>query len=279
MKPSRPSGSRAHSKQFALTLAIGSLAVASLYPCTIFVVRDAQHVLFCNNEDSANPKTKIWFVPGDARYGRVCVGYNDGWAQGGMNTQGLAFDWVAGYREKWERDPKLKRVMGNPAQRMLERCATVSEAIAFFQSHWEPSFAYAKILVADRTGESVVIGAKDGQLSIERNTESRALGYRGQLAKEMLLQKPQSTLTNAASILQAAVQEGKYATKYSNVFDLRSGDIYLYRFQDQTEAVRLNLAEELKKGRHSYDIPKLKDRLRNGKREPRQRSSLSRRFV
>ena len=25
------------------------------------------------------------------------VGFDNGWAQGGMNTAGLAFDWVAGY--------------------------------------------------------------------------------------------------------------------------------------------------------------------------------------
>jgi hypothetical protein len=43
------------------------------------------------------------------------------------HREGLAFDWVAGYKEKWEPDPKLKRVKGNPAERMLESCATVEE--------------------------------------------------------------------------------------------------------------------------------------------------------
>ena len=74
-----------------------------------------------------------------------------------MNTKGLAFDWVAGFKEKWERDPKLKKVKGNPAERMLESCASVEEAIAFFQSHWEPSFSYAKILIADSTGAGEII--------------------------------------------------------------------------------------------------------------------------
>ena len=204
------------------------MALASTYACTIFVIRDAQHVLFCNNEDWSNPRTKIWFVPGEGRHGCAYVGFNDGWAQGGLNTEGLAFDWVAGYKEKWEPDPKLQPVKGNPAQRMLETCASVQEAIAFFQTHREPSFSYAKILIGDRTGESVVIGAKDGQLNIDRRNESRALGYRGQLAQDMLLQNPQPTLDNAAKVLRAAVQEGQYATKYSNVFDLKSGDIYIY---------------------------------------------------
>jgi hypothetical protein len=194
-------------------------------------------------------------VPGEGSHGCACVGFNNGWAQGGLNTEGLAFDWVAGYKEQWEPDPKLERVKGNPAQRMLERCASVQEAIAFFQTHWEPSFSYAKILVADRTGESVVIGARNGQLSVERKRESRALGYRGDLAETMLTRNPEPTISNAATILRAAVQEGQYATKYSNVFDLKTGDIYLYRFPEQSEGIKLNLTEELKKGRHFYDIP------------------------
>jgi hypothetical protein len=237
------------------------MALATIDACTIFVVTDGQHVLFCNNEDCSNPRTKIWFVPGPARFGCGYVGVNDGWAQGGLNTEGLAFDWVAGYKAKWEADPKLTPVKGNPAQRMLESCATVQEAIAFFKTHWEPSFSYARILIADRTGESVIIGAKDGQLTIEKKRESRALGYRGQLAESILGRNPEPTLSNAASILQAAVQEGEYATKYSNIFDLKTGDIYLYRFPEQPESVKVNLLEELRKGRHYYDIPSLKEQL------------------
>ena len=77
----------------------------------------------------------------------------------------------------------------------------------------------------------------------------------------MLAQNPNPSLTNAARILRAAVQEGQYATKYSNVFDLKTGDIYFYLFPDQPEGVKLSLAEELKKGRHYYDIPKLKEQI------------------
>jgi hypothetical protein len=264
MKPSRTGSARVLLNKFGWVVGIGSMAMASAHACTIFVITDAQHILFCNSEDFSNPRTKIWFVPGvEGKHGCACVGFNDGWAQGGLNTEGLAFDWVAGYKEKWEPNPKLQPVKGNSSQRMVESCASVQEAIAFFQTHREPCFSYAKILIGDRTGESVVIGAKDGQLSIDRRSESRALGYRGQLAQDMLLQNPRPTLTNAAKILRAAVQEGQYATKYSNVFDLKSGDIYIYRFPDQTDPVKLSLAEELKKGRHYYDIPELKDQLRS----------------
>jgi hypothetical protein len=253
MKPSR----WISAKRVAVALAVCFIALASVGACTIFVITDGHHALFCNNEDWSNPKTRIWFMPADGRYGRVYVGFDNGWGQGGLNTEGLAFDWVAGYKDKWEPDPKLKRVRGNPAERMLESCATVEQAIAFFQTHWEPSFSYARILIADRSGASVILGAKDGSLTVERANNSRAMGYRGQVAENCLAQKSEPTLGNAATILRTAIQEGPYATKYSNVFDLKTGDICLYRFPDQGEAVKLNLAEELKKGGHFYDIPQL----------------------
>jgi hypothetical protein len=156
---------------------------------------------------------------------------------------------------------------------MLESCATVEEAIAFFQTHWEPSFSYARILIADRSGASVILGAKDGRLTVERANNSRAMGYRGKVAEDCLAQKPEPTLNNAATILRAASQEGHYATKYSNVFDLKTGDIYLYRFPDQGEPVKLNLAEELKKGGHFYDIPQLKEQVGQKPRPLRQLKS------
>jgi hypothetical protein len=70
--------------------------------------------------------------------------------------------------------------------------------------------------------------------------------------------EPQPTLASAAALLRAARQEGEHATKYSNVFDLKSGAIFLFRFP---VAVELNLAEELRKGGHFYDIPDIREQL------------------
>src|SRR5262245_35150510 len=86
-------------------------------------------------------------------------------------------------------------------------------------------------------------------------------GMRGDFAAKMVACEPEPTLANAAAILKAARQEGKYATKYSNVFDLKSGEIFLFRFPDQNDAVRLDLAEELNKGGHLYDVPGLREQL------------------
>jgi hypothetical protein len=225
--------------------------------CTIFVLTDGRRVLYCNNEDWTNPTTRIWFVPaGTGYYGCVFVGYDDGWARGGMNTKGLACDWVGGFLEDWQGDAATC-VRGNPTERLLESCATVEDAIAFFQKHKEPDFYHAKIMIADRNGESVVIGARDGKLQIDRSERSRSFGHAFQTFRECFVKDSDLTVANGASILRNCLQEGKYATKYSNIFDLKSGDIYLYQFHEQVEVMQMKLAVELARGGHYFEMPQI----------------------
>jgi hypothetical protein len=251
--------------RFTIALAFLSIGLLPVLACSIFVLTDTNQVLFCNNEDWSNPKSRIWFVPaGDGYLGCAYVGFDDGRAQGGMNTEGLAFDWVAGYMEKWEPDADMKSVQGIPSERMLETCATAEEAIAFFRKHQEFGFATAKILVADRTGSSVIIGARDGRLQIERSNQGRGFGYGGRILDGLLAKRPEPAVANGVNILKACLypKDGQYATKYSNIYDLKTGDIYLFRLWEQSEAVKLNLDAELKKGAHYYDIPQSGQQLR-----------------
>ena len=228
--------------------------VFPIYACTIFILTNGQRVLFGNNEDWTNPKTRIWFVPaGDGYNGCVYVGYDDGWARGGMNTEGLACDWVGGFNENWKADAATC-VRGNPTERMLESCTTVDDAIAFFQKHKESDFIRAKIFVADRNGMSVIIGVRDGKLRFERSERSRGFGYAFQTFDECYAKDSDITITNSASILHDCLQKGKYATKYSNIFNLKSGDIYLYQFHQHVDGIRMNLVVELAKGGHYFDM-------------------------
>jgi hypothetical protein len=243
--------------RFLLAMILTISFVRPSSACTIFVLTDGRRALFCNSEDWTNPATRIWFVPaGTGYYGCVYVGYNDGWARGGMNTEGLACDWVGGFLEDWQGD-SATCVRGNPTERLLESCGTVEDAIAFFQKHKEPDFYHAKILVADRNGTSAVIGAHDGKLQIDRSERSRSFGYAFQTFRECFGKDSDLTVANGASILHACLQEGKYATKYSNIFDLKSGEIYLYQFHQRVGMMRMNLRIELTKGGHYYEMPQI----------------------
>lgn len=242
-----------------LILALGAVPA---HACTIFVLTDAKRSLFFNNEDWFNPMTRLWFVPaGKDHLGCAYLGFDNGWAQGGMNTAGLAFDWVSGFDEKYEPESHLQPIRGNPSERMLESCTTVDEAIAFYRKFLELDFKRSRILIADRTGASVAIGAREGRLHVVPLHKSRGFGY-GRVALERELAKsPEPTVANGAAILRACFQPGDGGTKYSNVFDLKSGEIVLFPFPMRDESVTLNLDAELKKGGHYYEIPKIREQL------------------
>jgi hypothetical protein len=251
---------------FVQAAAILMMMAATSDACTVFVMTDGKQVLFCNNEDYSNPKTRMWFIPGaEGRHGCVYVGFDDGWGQGGRNTEGLAFGWVAGFKETWQRAPGLKTAKGNPCQRMLETCTTVEAAAAFFERYWEESFGYGKLLIADRSGKSVLLGAKEGRLVAAMVKRSQGIGHRfglrGTEATAMLAKVSTPSVPAAVDLLKATLQEGVNATKYSVIYDLKSSAINLYRFSDQSEPVQLSLADELKRGPHYYDIPAIREQL------------------
>ena len=258
---------RIPARGMAFLLASLFFACVSVQACTIFVLTDTTRALFCNNEDWSNPKTRIWFMPaGDGYYGGVYVGFDDGYAQGGFNTEGLAYDWVMGHTETWEPYPHLPYTRRDSSRRMLETCATVNDAIAFYRSHNEPGFRHSKILVADRTGASVIIGAKDGQLQVEQENQCRGFGFGRRTLDAALATNSEPTAANGFKILHDCRQPGEYATKYSNIYDLKSGDIFLYPLSERDDEVKFNLAAELKKGGHYYDMPQIKEQLAQASR-------------
>ncbi|MFC1766777.1 hypothetical protein ACFL6U_32470 [Planctomycetota bacterium] len=259
-----------------IILLLATMAV-TVNACTIFVLTDAKQTLFCNNEDWISPETRLWFVPGgEDYYGCLYVGFNNGWGQGGLNTEGLAYDWVAGYTQEWQPGPELKTARGNPSERMLESCATVEEAITFFKTYKDPSFSHARILLADKTGASAVIGAKDGKLDIQTKHQSHGFGYGEKQLHTLLPQKSTPTLSNGVALLRACKQPGRASTKYANVFNLTTGDIWLLPRPDLQAQVQLNLTEEMKKGPHYYDIPKIEQQL---KQPPQPLHNNMKRFV
>jgi hypothetical protein len=60
------------------------------------------------------------------------------------------------------------------------------------------------------------------------------------------------TVNSIRDILDATHQEGTYATRYSNIFDLNNRDIYIYQNYLFHDVVRLNLDEELAKESEEY---------------------------
>lgn len=242
--------------------------------CTIISQQVGDTVLFGNNEDYLLKNTMIGFVPTQgSSYGYVYLGFNlnndsaDGYPQGTLNDQGLACD-GNGLPAAFLSPKVDKPSVGNLMSRVMRECATVNETIEWCQNHNFGSSMSYQLHFADASGDSVVVSAgSDQHLAFTRKNGSSYListnynlanptnGYypcgRYDTAETMLNdveEKNNVTMEDFRDILDAVHMEGQYATKYSNVFNLKTLEVYLYQNHDYSRYIRLNLTEELLKG-------------------------------
>lgn len=227
------------------------------FACTIFSITKQNTIYFCNNEDWSDYNTRLWVRPSnDNTYGAIFWGFSNYWAQGGMNEEGLSWDWTAGYKvDDWKPDPNKPTYDGNLTQKILEECATVDEALPYYTQYNEQSFSYARTLLTDKLGNSAIVGWKDGKLMIERGVgEYQVMGYGLSKAKALLDQNVPVTIDYLASILDSAHQEGRYPTQYSNINDVKNGIVYVFYRQNFEEFITIHVHDELGKGSRNYDL-------------------------
>ncbi len=233
--------------------------------CAMFTIANDDIVLMGNNEDYIKVG-HIWFVPGSKkRYGRVNVGFDDGFAQGSMNDAGLCFDAAALPPVPYTPDD-AKKTPNNLINKIMDECATVDEAIAYFERFNCTHLANAQFMFADKSGASAVITwAPENRLSIVKRTAPYQLitnnrlefsGYRCErfvLADRMLSKAAAPSVDLARDVLKQIHQRGEGAfTSYSTVYDLKAGKIHLYNLANFDEVVTLDLRTELEKGKQSH---------------------------
>jgi hypothetical protein len=238
--------------------------------CTTVYATDGRQMLGGNNEDYFDPLTKVWFVPAEAGiFGRVYFGYENYFPQGGMNDQGLFFDGLAV-------DTALPVLLDGKQQftatifldYVMARCATVACVVEMFETYYaEETWAWQH-LFGDATGESAIVEPQTilrqrGGFQVATNfyqsttpPEERTC-WRYQAATKMLEGSPALSVGYIRDVMDAAHVEGEASTLYTNVYDLVNRKVYLYYFFDYEHVVVLDLAEELAKGAHAYDLPAL----------------------
>ena len=227
--------------------------------CTVFVLADEDSAFYFGNENTSLTGAQIWFLPGgeNARAGAY-IGF-DGAAETGVNTAGLAFDWVNKYNDVWDRMPDAKTVRGNYGQRMLEQCATLDAAIDFCRKYPHPVFANARLMIADKTGASAIVGVRNGGLSVDRFADGHGLGtgIDGALLEDMPDVIPVANIDKGFELLDRCFEGGRTPTRYSNFFNLKTGELKI-KHVNQTQAVDLYLEEELALGPHYYVVKDLR---------------------
>ncbi len=246
--------------------------VSPVFSCLIVVISDGQRVLVGNHEDWFARDARVIFTPPQkGTYGHVLFDFaSEGYAQGGMNTQGLFFDGTAtpyvpiSFPDKPVFDGYIWKAL-------LEKCANIEEALDFLTNFKLPDLEAAHILLADRSGQSIVLGAYDGELTIHSqkapyyvltNFNPTDPEYGGETAcpryhkaVEMLEINASVSIETVRSILSETHQEE--LSVYSNIYDLTDGDIYIFQLADFQRVARFNLFDELEKGEHSFLVTEL----------------------
>jgi uncharacterized protein (TIGR03435 family) len=236
--------------------------------CTAFCAIAKDQVLVGNNEDWTNPRTKLWFIPAaSGSYGRMYVGFDDLYPQGGMNERGLWFDGFAALPIKVE-ESGLPRFDGNLVDKAMAECTTVEEVVRLFSQYDRRFLSEGILMFADATGDAASIEAnaivrKSGPHFVQTNFHQSRGPAGGSVRRFTTATSMLDAAGGAVSvdlfrrILDATHQSGGSPTLYSNIYDLRARTMLLYYFHDYEHPVRFDLTQELKKGAHVLDIPAL----------------------
>ncbi len=254
-----------------------SLSGTSAVACSVFNASGVDKVYAATNKDWNNKNTRIrFYAPSEGKYGRVYFGYQipEGFQNvGGMNEHGLWYDGASlPSRSDIYNHFDKPTVNGELCEKALEECATVEEVIQLYKHYYTPHWQ-GHSMWADRSGNSVIIeyGEKDVVfLRKEQGYQVMTNYYLSDSANlrwsnchrfnaitEILKKGKELNVELMTRALDAAHKEGLTPTLFSNVYDLKKGEIYIYHFHYYGEFVRLNLAEELEKGDQYLDLPQL----------------------
>lgn len=246
------------------------------FSCLILFLTDGKNILVANHEDWYARDAEVTFVPASPKkFGMVYFDFaSEKTAQGGMNTEGLFFDGTRTPNAKYPLNNQKKDCHCYIWTKILEECKTVDDAINYVQTYRVPELEDVHIMFADKYGNSAVIGVYNEQLQVHRRMGNYQLltnfnlsnpSYGGEpkcsryaTADSMLHVDSSATIANLEKIMSRTNQED--LTIYSNIYNLSTGDIYVYSLYTRnnfTNKVKLNLATELKKGRHTLLIKKL----------------------
>jgi len=245
------------------------LLESSAYSCTGFCVSQGDVVLVGNNEDWKNPSTKVWYEPVEkGKYGRLYFGFDNFYPQGGMNEKGLVFDGFATAPHKVTKSLNKPTFGGNLMDKVMSECATVEEALRIFDKYNLQFMERAMFFIADEHGDSAIIEGdeiirKKGKYQVITNfyqsevKPERITCGRYKIADAMLKEADEVSIDLCKRVLAATHAEGSHPTLYSNIYDVRRKVVYLYHFHNFLNEVKIDLAEELKKGKRRLDLPVL----------------------
>lgn len=241
--------------------------------CTIIALRTEDAMFVANNEDANNIKGKMWVVPSTkGQYGRVCFGFDENWkiAESGLNEHGLFIGVNTVDKAGWEKNPALPEweewegwfETGVP-DGILAKCATVDEATEIFWAYNLFVLDKVKYLLADRSGNSAVVEWSNDGLEVVKRIGAFQIStnfvasnykredypsYRYNIAERLLINNDRPAVDILRAVLSATHMEIYSPTVYSVIYNLESGELYVYYFHNFEEVKQLNIKDLLCRG-------------------------------
>jgi hypothetical protein len=225
--------------------------------CFICFYTDGTNVLVANHEDWIRKDGAIKInPPGNGRYGSIIFTFlSEGWAQGGMNERGLFFDTARTPYAEAIVDAAAKTPAAFIWQTMLDKAATVDEALTLLQQYALPELNETSVMLADASGKAVIIGVHNHKLATRFVSGSHLTQTnfnlwhpelsetpgcsRYEFAEEYLEKKPPANVESMLAILQKTHQDS--LTIYSNIYDLKNKIVYTYNKRNFAQPIITSL--------------------------------------
>jgi predicted flap endonuclease-1-like 5' DNA nuclease len=157
-------------------------------------------------------------------------------------------------------------LQGNPIQTLLERCATVNEALDLIEQNNTLIFDINHLMIVDGTGAAAIVGAdqdcrvaalySEGIHRVLSNFSPFELErggapcYRAETAEAMLEDDNAATLTHIRNILSRVHSEAPMPTLFSLIHDLHDGVVHIFHYHDFGTAMNFNLQTTLEAEGH-----------------------------
>ena len=248
--------------------------IQSARACLICIIKDDQQVLVGNHEDWYAEDAEIRFVPIGSQsnhYGYMGFGFaSEGWAQGGMNTEGLFFDGTATPVSPIDQTQK-EQFPGYIYEAILGNCSNIKEVAQYVKRYQLPGIEEVHLMFADGSGDWLIIGVYEGQLQFHYNEDSfevltnfnltdpeygdEPVCMRNTLATSVLEEEQEATIEAVETALEHTIQED--LTIYSNIYNLVTKEVHVYYKGDLSRSITFDLLKELEKGKQSYLLEEL----------------------
>ncbi len=248
----------------AVTLIVGTLSANA---CTVFIIARGNRVIVGNHEDWPARDARVRFLPAaDNKLGAMVFDFeSEGLIQGGLNSAGLFFDGTATPFAPLDFADKPKYEGKDFWLDLLQHCKNIHEAVDWIGKYQVPEMEKVHILLADQSGQSVIVGAYDGKLTYTWKSQPFQVltnfnivdpEYGGEqpcqrfAAATRILTPEVDPMVAAKTALEQTTQ-GKLSV-YSTLFDLTAMTVQVFYEADFSKSVTYDISTEIRRGEHNY---------------------------